>query len=125
MINFILDIYGSMSQSIIGTIMFFILAGMILSTILTIAYLISYVIDFVSRPILTGEGKIVNKYFVENGYTEHYHDEYILHIQVGDLIDEYLVSKTNYDKLKNGDFLKVDYSLGRLRKSLYIKSISL
>ncbi len=124
MIKFILDTCDTMSH-MFGTIMFLFLAGMALFSIFMFAYVTFYVIDCIFRPVFSGEGKIISKYFIENDTTPHYHDEYILHIQVGNLIDEYLVSKTNYNKFKEGEFLKVDYSLGRLRKSLYIKSISI
>lgn len=97
--------------------------------------LVIFFIDSFSLSTQKGYGKVINKKHNDE-YTSysfspitkttmpyHHDDEWILVIEKDGLTDEFEVKKKNYKKALVGNTYEIEYSYGRLSKSLYVQNI--
>lgn len=92
-----------------------------------IFYVIVYVIDSINLSIIEGVGTITNKTSENMLSDENYKDTNTLTILIDDLnlYDEVVVNQTLYDSVKENQKVKISYSKGRIRNTVYIKNISI
>lgn len=107
--------------------------------LLFIGFLILWGVDGLFLPNQYGKGVITNKEFIPEHttttwiydanlkmsmpHTTHHDDDWVLHIQINGLVDDFSVSESYYDKVNVGDTINVKYSDGRIWSTIYIKEI--
>lgn len=123
------------AMGILGLLIFLLL----LLVVGFIGYLILMLIDYAWLPTKNGNGFITRKTFTPAHTETHmrynvalkmstpttvfYDDAWVLFIRVGNQEDDFQVTEDAYNNFSVNQKLNVDYSIGRLFNTLYIKRI--